>query len=193
MIGNDIVDLNLSLQTPKTENLRFLKKICSEDEIDFILKSDAPELSLWRVWSMKESAYKIIVKKSGINLFIPKKIKTEFLDKKNGKIHSEWGEFLSVTQQDDSFLHTVSIDIECSPFSSVRKSNEKNQSAEVRNLLVRELSEIHPEKYKLENLSIEKKERVPFLLYENKAMNFDISLSHHGEWLAYAFHDNQLI
>jgi holo-[acyl-carrier protein] synthase len=193
MIGNDIVDLILALQIPKTENIRFLKKICSEDEIDFILKSDVPELSLWRVWSMKESAYKIIVKKSGINLFIPKKIITKFIDKKNGKIYSEWGEFLSITEQDDFFLHTVTTDKDCRPFSSIRKSNDKNQSLEVRNLLVRELSEIHPEKYKLENLSIVKKERVPYLHYENKAMNFDISLSHHGEWLAYAFHDNQFI
>lgn len=58
MIGNDIIDLNVSLAFKKAENPRFLRKIFSQDEIFKIRESINPELILWQFWSMKEAAYK---------------------------------------------------------------------------------------------------------------------------------------
>ncbi|TRO66474.1 4'-phosphopantetheinyl transferase family protein [Christiangramia sabulilitoris] len=58
MIGNDIIDLNLARTEKKSENLRILQKICTEGEIELIKSSEDPELFFWKVWSMKETAYK---------------------------------------------------------------------------------------------------------------------------------------
>lgn len=58
MIGNDIIDLNISLANKRAENPRFLSKIFSQDEIFMIRQSENPELMLWQFWSMKEAAYK---------------------------------------------------------------------------------------------------------------------------------------
>ncbi|SDR79200.1 4'-phosphopantetheinyl transferase superfamily protein [Gramella sp. MAR_2010_147] len=58
MIGNDIIDLSISLSSKKQENTRYLKKVFSEGEINTIKTSKHPEMALWQFWSMKEAAYK---------------------------------------------------------------------------------------------------------------------------------------
>ncbi|MCB7480177.1 4'-phosphopantetheinyl transferase superfamily protein [Christiangramia sediminis] len=58
MIGNDIIDLKVSLANKRAENHRFLRKIFNQDEILTIWNSKNPELMLWQFWSMKEAAYK---------------------------------------------------------------------------------------------------------------------------------------
>ncbi|TBW29206.1 4'-phosphopantetheinyl transferase superfamily protein [Gramella sp. KN1008] len=58
MIGNDIIDLRLSLSEKKSENQRFMAKVFTDEEKGFIRASDDPETILWLLWSMKEAAYK---------------------------------------------------------------------------------------------------------------------------------------
>lgn len=58
MIGNDIIDLNISLTTSKAGNFRFLKKVFSPKEIECIHESECPNIMLWEFWSMKEAVYK---------------------------------------------------------------------------------------------------------------------------------------
>jgi len=58
LIGNDIIDLKVSLANKRAKNLRFLRKIFNHDEILTIRKSKDPERMLWQFWSMKEAAYK---------------------------------------------------------------------------------------------------------------------------------------
>lgn len=58
MIGNDVIDLRLARAERKSENFRYLEKICCACEIQQIQDSRDPELMLWTFWAMKESAYK---------------------------------------------------------------------------------------------------------------------------------------
>jgi phosphopantetheinyl transferase (holo-ACP synthase) len=78
MIGNDIVDLDIVLKENKASNLRYLNKICTENEIKTIQGSIDPNITLWRIWTIKEAAYKIINKSNGIRAYIPKKIETVY-------------------------------------------------------------------------------------------------------------------
>lgn len=63
-VGNDIVDLTQSTAKKKSRNIRFLNRVFTPDEQDFILSSSAafPELRLWSCWAAKEAAYKAISK-----------------------------------------------------------------------------------------------------------------------------------
>lgn len=62
-VGNDIVDLTQSTAKKKSRNIRFLNRVFTPDEQDFILSSSAfPELRLWCCWAAKEAAYKAISK-----------------------------------------------------------------------------------------------------------------------------------
>ncbi|WP_367360564.1 4'-phosphopantetheinyl transferase superfamily protein [Syntrophus sp. (in: bacteria)] len=57
------MDLTQSTAKKKSRNIRFLNRVFTPDEQDFILSSSAfPELRLWCCWAAKEAAYKAISK-----------------------------------------------------------------------------------------------------------------------------------
>ncbi|GAA4323507.1 hypothetical protein GCM10023115_52290 [Pontixanthobacter gangjinensis] len=58
MIGNDIIDLKLARAENKAANSRYLAKAFTSGEIRRIGLDADPELTLWTLWAMKETAYK---------------------------------------------------------------------------------------------------------------------------------------
>ena len=58
IIGNDIIDLEIALDKPRLKNDRFLSKVFTKNEITQIHLHPNPELAIWKMWSMKETAYK---------------------------------------------------------------------------------------------------------------------------------------
>lgn len=61
-VGNDIVDLTDSASKKKSRNTRFLNRVFTPDEKSVILSSAFPDLLLWALWAAKEAAYKAISK-----------------------------------------------------------------------------------------------------------------------------------
>lgn len=74
MIGNDIVDLNLSRVQSNWKRKGFLEKQYTPLEQKQIFSSKHPELCLWRFWTMKEAVYKVIVQDHKQRFFDPKKL-----------------------------------------------------------------------------------------------------------------------
>lgn len=72
MIGNDVVDLALAKVESDWRRKGFLEKLFSDNEIQLIVTSENPELSVWNLWSRKEAAYKIFNRKTGNRRFNPK-------------------------------------------------------------------------------------------------------------------------
>ena len=70
-IGNDVVDLKHSANVKKSMDLRFLKKILTDDEIEIVNFAENPDTALWSFWACKESAYKVIKKSHNEDSFIP--------------------------------------------------------------------------------------------------------------------------
>ncbi|GAA0721516.1 hypothetical protein GCM10009430_22880 [Aquimarina litoralis] len=58
MIGNDIVDLALAAKQSNWRRKGWLQKIFTVSEQDKILNALDPDLTVWKLWSMKEAAYK---------------------------------------------------------------------------------------------------------------------------------------
>lgn len=58
MIGNDLVDLNNLPPHP-----RFLKRVFTEEEQEWILSQGHPEKALWTLWAVKEATFKAISKR----------------------------------------------------------------------------------------------------------------------------------
>ncbi|MFN2261578.1 MAG: 4'-phosphopantetheinyl transferase superfamily protein [Psychroflexus sp.] len=58
MIGNDIVDLNLARTSSNIFRPRYFDKILNTSELNFIQKSQNKFLCFWRIWTLKETAYK---------------------------------------------------------------------------------------------------------------------------------------
>jgi phosphopantetheinyl transferase (holo-ACP synthase) len=60
MIGNDVVDLVLA-RKKVWRRTGYLQKIFTESEQLLIENSSNPHVLVWKLWSMKEAAYKIII------------------------------------------------------------------------------------------------------------------------------------
>lgn len=86
MIGIDIVDLEFSKRNSRWQEQRFLDKLFSAQEQDFILSDGKRFENIWRLWSMKESAYKVTFRADGIHRFNPKDFKCFVTDATQGKV-----------------------------------------------------------------------------------------------------------
>lgn len=71
MIGNDIVDLRLARTQSNWQRPKFLQKIFTIKERNYIKQSENPELEVWKLWSRKEAAYKIYNRETGIRGYFP--------------------------------------------------------------------------------------------------------------------------
>ncbi len=71
MLGNDIVDLAEAKQKSNWRRKGYLSKIFTLDEQKVIAASTNPDERVWTLWSMKEAAYKIYNRQTGIRNFAP--------------------------------------------------------------------------------------------------------------------------
>ena len=81
MIGNDIVDLQLAAESKRWLSLRLWEKVFTSDEQDQIRSSQDPHSVIWRLWSMKESAYKAYVRKCAKTFLDPLRMKCKIYSK----------------------------------------------------------------------------------------------------------------
>ena len=59
MVGNDLVDLNEARRTSNWQRPRYLDKIFTSNEQGYIKDAENSFRMIWRLWSMKEAAYKL--------------------------------------------------------------------------------------------------------------------------------------
>lgn len=74
MIGNDIVDLTQASQESNWRRKGYLDKLFTSHEQQLIHDATDPDRLVWLLWSMKESAYKVAVRKTKNRVFAPAKI-----------------------------------------------------------------------------------------------------------------------
>jgi phosphopantetheine--protein transferase-like protein len=71
-VGNDIVDLADPDGQLESYDDRFVSRVCSQDEIDFLDHAEEPESFFWQIWTAKETAFKIYQRLSPRESFQPK-------------------------------------------------------------------------------------------------------------------------
>jgi hypothetical protein len=107
MIGNDVVAI---LQARIESNLNrkgFLEKLFSNEEQEIIAQSNNPEEMTWRLWSMKEAAYKIYNRETGIRAFIPLLLHCSIEDTIYGKVNGN--NYFTRTIISGNIIHTVAV------------------------------------------------------------------------------------
>ena len=72
MIGNDIVDLAQARRDSNWQRKGFLNKLFTTHEQQLIRTAHDPDAMVWTLWSMKESAYKLVVRNTGRCFFAPR-------------------------------------------------------------------------------------------------------------------------
>lgn len=71
MIGIDVVDLATAATESNWRRKGYLDKVFTKEEQVFIQSSSKADEMVWLLWSMKEAAYKIYSRTTGIHAFAP--------------------------------------------------------------------------------------------------------------------------
>lgn len=114
MIGNDIVDLPLARKESKWRRKGYLDKVFTTHEQHLIHTAADPDCMVWLLWSMKESAYKIVVRENGKRCFAPIKLACQLSDlnakSAKGSVRYEEKEYLTKSLLTAQYIATVSTD-----------------------------------------------------------------------------------
>jgi phosphopantetheinyl transferase (holo-ACP synthase) len=64
-VGNDVVDLDDPTLRGKPAHARFLERVLAPSERETVSGAEDPHLALWTCWAAKEAAYKVVTKLRG--------------------------------------------------------------------------------------------------------------------------------
>ncbi|EPR72411.1 hypothetical protein ADIWIN_2581 [Winogradskyella psychrotolerans RS-3] len=185
MVGNDIVDLEEAKFTSHWQRPRYLEKIFTETEQQLIKNCTNPFHVVWRLWSMKESAYKLYVQINPSQFYNPKSFECEF-EFENGNVKYKNFECKIKTSITSKYILSEARLLDVRMTSEViefKDKTYKNQSAVLRNALLITLSELY--QLSKEDLKFQKSEfNIPIVLCNS--VNMHVSLTHHGHFGAYA-------
>jgi hypothetical protein len=192
------------LNAGKGRDSRFLKKILTVAEIDFVQNAENPDKALWALWSCKETAYKVIKKKCVNAAFLPrqwtvilKKSESASLD---GEVKVPDAEVVYVRLFSHfRYVHCVGADhpadldrLVCKVKVLSEKENEKriDPSLLARKCLALSIADffrLNLNDIKINRARNKSELQPPYVYIGSKKSDIDISLSHDGQFIAYAF------
>lgn len=176
MIGNDIIDLLLAKTQSNWQRPGFLDKQFTSKEIELIRKSEIPFLFVWRLWSMKEAVYKVVVQQEQKRFFAPKKFVCEILSETQGSVSFQHQTFQTQTHITDKYIYTSTgkSDGEC---IGMKISQEK---------IVEEIE--RQTGFLATELEVKKTTLgIPNLFYRGQQVSTSFTKTHHGDFQAIAY------
>lgn len=187
MIGNDIIDLQLAARQSNWKRKDFMNKLFSRQEQCLVLESSAPNRMVWKLWSMKESAYKIHVRKTGKRRFDPRSFNCEIIDQNQGFVHIDSDCYETMTTMKKELIHTMAhaINIEHELFyGMIMNEDGVDLGDALRKSLIKDLDERF--KGPVKGLQVRKNGlHIPELYVDHRKLKDLCSLSHHGRYGAY--------
>ncbi|WP_138432603.1 4'-phosphopantetheinyl transferase superfamily protein [Winogradskyella algicola] len=178
MIGNDIVDLSEAQRASNWQRPRFLKKLFSEAEQHYIKTSHNPFVMVWRLWSMKEASYKLYTQLNPSRFYNPKEFQCSIKGNKGTVRFKDFKCYLETKTTSNYIISEARLEPNKLTSTIVKFSttSHKEQSAVLKSKLLNRFGiEYHLKKREF---------NIPFL--SNGKDNFNISLTHHGNYGAYA-------
>ena len=181
-IGNDIVDLDLAKTQSDWQRKGFLEKQFTIKEQKEICSSKNPFLKVWLFWSMKEAAYKCYTQKYQKRFFAPQKFECQLISEKKGIVFFEEAKFYTTTDVNAFYICTIAEGVkqERRILASICSSNKidsiiKQQLYLETRILPKEIAQ------KKSTLG------VPLYYFKEKLLTNSCSISHHGNYGAFAF------
>jgi len=189
-IGNDIVDLKVAATESNWQRKGFLNKIFTAKEQEYIHNSDNKFNTVWRLWSMKESAYKLYIQQNAERFFNPKKLECTIFSKNDGQVIIGASSFSTSTKGNDNFIFsTALVDKSTTVISCDFKIKRGTQSEQTYAAIIQYFAQLTGSK--LSKLTIHKStNHIPYLYFRNKQLPWSISLSHHGAFGAFSLIKN---
>lgn len=180
MIGNDIVDLKVAAIKNNWKRPGFLSKICTAEEQHYITSSEDKSKTIWRIWSMKEAAYKAHQRLNNLApKFNPKAFNCVLVSPRKGKVIINSKSYKTSTKFTSGYIYSEAV----LAFEKVKKTtNIQNyySSGNLKNELLKSVSN-YPGELKIEKC----KNRIPRIFNGEEALEIHFSITHHGNYSAF--------
>ncbi len=187
MIGNDIVDLEEARRKSNWQRPRFLDKLFTFHEQQLIQNSGNSFLMVWRLWSMKEAAYKLYTQLQPSRFYNPKQFECGINDLE-GKVRYKGFSCYTKTKMTSQYIISEARLVDKAMISEsikIDNSSPKQQSDTTKDILLFKISE-HYQILKKELKVVKSEFGIPSVYQNSKKLNMSISISHHGNYGAYA-------
>lgn len=182
MIGNDIVDLKFAKCNSRWKEQRFSDKLFKSIELEFILKNEFRFLNIWRLWTMKESAYKIVSRTQNINKFNPKAFECDVVGDSFGLVTFRNQVFKTNTIIYNNYIYSTAntdANVISSMVFNLTEMESRAQSLEMKTICIDTFSKL--KSIPTEGIIIKKnKLGVPQIFVDNRVQQEYISITHHG-------------
>jgi phosphopantetheinyl transferase len=188
MVGNDVVDLHARAVVAGPRHPRFDARVFAPSEHRALRESAEPNALRWTMWAAKEAAYKVAKKLDAATVWSPLRFVVSLHDGGGGTVEHAGRRIPVRVDADAERVHAVAID-RAEALDGVRArvaelSEGADPSAAVRRLAREELAPLlgaAPDA-----IEIARRERIPVLRLGGRDAPFDLSLSHHGRFVAFA-------
>jgi len=204
IIGNDIVDLTDPGNIGKSRNSRFIRRVFSGAEEEFIATADDPDVLLWALWAAKETAYKIASKINILSVFTPRDYHVVLSPgnhgpTRSGMVYSPEGPVIMRVLITLEYVHCIGATLlpglldhvlwDIARFCPAAEGSGHDPSMAVRRLAGRRLAEllgVSEADIDIRRVMDADKWGPPAPYFEGQSIPFDLSLSHDGAFVAYA-------
>lgn len=191
MLGNDLIDLRLSDNQGKVQQPRLLQKICTPSELYYIQQQKDPHRALWQVWSCKESAYKVAIKRNYQPCYRPLELCVLPHNEQIAIVQTPIGVIHTRTLFTDQYLHTIAtphtaqIDQIQHRIWELPATNEQYSPEVLHQYYLAFVGE--QLQLPIASLQIRKNVlHIPQVYCQEKVLPCDISISHDGNFIAVA-------
>ena len=188
MTGNNIVDIKVAATESNWKRTGFLEKIFTQKEQEYIKHAATPDEMVWKLWSMKESAYKIYTRQYGGRFFAPKKLSCTLLSSTSGQVTINTISYQTITSSTNGYIYTTArqekYGTDFLNYCCEIHGHFTNQQKHVYKKLVASYAANNGEDNR--NFTIIKdKNNVPFMYCKKEQQKIPVSITHHGNFAAF--------
>lgn len=198
LAGNDIVALNEPDNLTAPYRPRFMEKLFTPDEQDWINRQANTGIASWCLWACKESAYKLGRKLGDPRSYMPRNIRVaplgnmlapelECLAHHNRRV-------MPVTcYVNPEFVHAIAtLDVPPGDTNQtvLRVENPDGVSKRIHNAIISSISD----RFGIASSDVriyQGSDKIPHLYAGNRPLPIDLSISHDGYWGAFVYHENK--
>lgn len=178
MVGNDIVDLIAAQQNSDWQRPRFLCKLFTESEQRYIKDAKKPFQMVWRLWSMKEASYKLFTQMHPSRFYNPKGFECTIENNSRTVKFRDFQCYVETKQTSNYIISEARLNKQklSSELVKFKTTSQKEQSEELKTRLLNTVNKV----YQL------KKNELGIPTLSNGKEHFNVSLTHHGRFGAFA-------
>jgi phosphopantetheinyl transferase (holo-ACP synthase) len=187
--GNDIVDIKIAAAESNWKKKDFLDKIFTTQEQQYIKESATADEMVWKLWTMKESAYKLYTRLYGGRFFAPQKFSCTLLTETTGNV--EYGNdcYQTNTIATKDYIYTTARATGIVNPDFINDSFILPKTKDQQRFIYKKITDRYNSITGTVNKNtaiLKGKNGIPFLHCDN--MQIPVSITHHGHFAAFTIH-----